>query len=328
MDQLSLESLKLDKGKNAVVKPIIKPAMPPPAARNRSSPTTTTTKAVVTTEEEILEAERRTWTINNFDIGRPLGKGKFGRVYLAREKKSEFIVALKVLFKKELMKHGQENVLRREIEIQARLRHPNCLMMYGYFYDETKVYLILEYAACGELFKKLQSVGRFPEAEALTYLAELTDALLHLHSKNIIHRDIKPENLLIGGYGELKLADFGWSVHSSGKDRKTVCGTPDYLPPEMCKDKLHNKSCDIWCAGVLLYELLVGNAPFEGRDHKALFENICGLNYRIPPFVSSSASKLIRDMLVINPSKRRPLETIARDPWVQGQRLKRDTLII
>lgn len=104
--------------------------------------------------------------MNDFDIGRPLGKGKFGNVYLAREKSSKYIVALKVLFKSQLQKYGVEHQLRREIEIQSHLRHPNILRLYGYFYDSKRVFLILEYAAKGELYKELRRDGKFPEPRA------------------------------------------------------------------------------------------------------------------------------------------------------------------
>jgi serine/threonine protein kinase len=108
----------------------------------------------------------RKWVLQDFDVGRPLGKGKFGRVYLARERKSGYVVALKVLFKHELVENHVEKQLRREIEIQSHLRHPNILRLYGYFYDEKRVYLILEYAAQGELYKILQKCVRFDEKTA------------------------------------------------------------------------------------------------------------------------------------------------------------------
>ena len=99
---------------------------------------------------------KKEWQLSDFDIGKPLGRGKFGNVYLAREKNSKYIVALKVLFKSQLQKAGVEHQLRREIEIQSHLRHTNILRLYGYFYDSTRVYLILEFAAKGELYKELQ----------------------------------------------------------------------------------------------------------------------------------------------------------------------------
>ena len=108
------------------------------------------------------------WTLNDFEIGRPLGKGKFGNVYLAREKKSKYIVALKVMFKSQLVKNNVQHQLRREIEIQAHLRHANILRLYGYFYDETRVYLILEFAPRGELYKVLRKANYFDDSIAAT----------------------------------------------------------------------------------------------------------------------------------------------------------------
>lgn len=108
----------------------------------------------------------KSWTLKDFDVGRALGKGKFGRVYLAREKRSGYIVALKILFKSELQQHKVEKQLRREIEIQSHLRHKNILRLYGYFHDSKRVYLIIEYAAQGELYKQLRKHGRFPEKKA------------------------------------------------------------------------------------------------------------------------------------------------------------------
>ena len=173
------------------------------------------------------------------------------------QKKSNYIVALKVLFKQELIENRVEKQLRREIEIQSHLRHPNILRLYGYFYDQKRVYLILEFAKNGELYKQLQKVTRFTEDQSSKYIFQITKALEYLHSKNVIHRDIKPENLLIGANGELKIADFGWSVHSSAR-RTTLCGTLDYLPPEMVEGRDHDGNVDLWSLGVLCFEFLVG----------------------------------------------------------------------
>ncbi|KAG6486244.1 hypothetical protein ZIOFF_054814 [Zingiber officinale] len=120
-------------------------------------------------QHQALQVEKR-WTLNDFDIGKPLGRGKFGHVYLAREKKSNHIVALKVLFKRQLKQSQVEHQLRREVEIQSHLRHPNILRLYGYFYDQTRVYLILEYAAKGELYKELQKSKCFSERRTATIL--------------------------------------------------------------------------------------------------------------------------------------------------------------
>eukprot|EP00879_Flechtneria_rotunda_P032517 GHRR01035734.1.p1 GENE.GHRR01035734.1~~GHRR01035734.1.p1 ORF type:complete len:360 (+),score=122.53 GHRR01035734.1:118-1197(+) len=226
-----------------------------------------TADRVASTTTASSSATQQTWQLSDFDIGRPLGRGKFGNVYLAREKKSKYIVALKVLFKSQLAQSNVEHQLRREIEIQSHLRHMNILRLYGYFYDKEKVYLILEYAAKGELYKELQQLGHFDEQRTASYVLSLSRALSYCHAKHVIHRDIKPENLLVGLNGQLKIADFGWSVHAPNSRRSTLCGTLDYLPPEMVEGREHDVGVDVWGLGVLTYEFLYGNPPFEAAGH-------------------------------------------------------------
>ncbi|CAN0195819.1 unnamed protein product, partial [Ectocarpus sp. 13 AM-2016] len=192
-----------------------------------------------------------------------------------------YIVAIKVLQKKQLLKAGVEHQLRREIEIQSHLRHRNILRLFGYFYDEKRIYLILEFAPGGELYKTLQK-GRFSEAKGARYVLDVAQALAHCHKKNVIHRDLKPENLLIGSTGGLKLADFGWSVHAPNSRRNTLCGTLDYLPPEMIEGREHDSSTDIWSLGVLAYEFIVGVPPFEAEGHQATYRRISRVDIRWP----------------------------------------------
>lgn len=134
------------------------------------------------------------WSLSSFDIGTPLGRGKFGNVYLAREKTTRYVVALKVLFKKQIVQNAVEHQVRREIEIQSHLRHANILRLYGYFHDDTRIYLILEYAPNGTLYKELQTHPdkRLDEKTTASYILSLASALMYLHQKHIIHRDIKP----------------------------------------------------------------------------------------------------------------------------------------
>ncbi|KAI9313296.1 kinase-like domain-containing protein [Dichotomocladium elegans] len=262
--------------------------------------------------------EYKQWSLKDFEIGKALGEGKFGRVYLAREKASGFVVALKVLYKKELAKHGVERQLRREVEIQGNLRHPNILRLYGYFHDEKRVFLILEYAARGELYKVLQEKQMLPESTAAQYIAQMANALSYLHSKRVIHRDIKPENLLLGLKGELKIGDFGWSVRTGITDRRsTVCGTLDYLPPEMVQGRVHNEKVDLWSLGVLLYELICGQPPFEENEgYEATYRRIISVDLKIPTFVSKEASDLIRRLLVYKAVNRIPLRDVVKHPFI------------
>lgn len=261
---------------------------------------------------------KKVWALSNFDIGRPLGRGKFGNVYLAREKESKFVVALKVLFKKQIYSSNVEHQVRREIEIQSHLRHPHILRLYGYFHDEARIYLILEYAPKGTLYKELQSQPekRFDEKQSAIYIKSLASALQYLHERHVIHRDIKPENLLLGYKGELKIADFGWSVHEPNSMRTTLCGTLDYLPPEMVQAKPHTKNVDLWSLGVLCFELLVGRAPFHANDYDETYKKIIKIDYKLPAHVSKAAAHFMSKLLVLNPEARLPLEQVMTHPWI------------
>ncbi|CAD88263.1 Aurora-B kinase Ark1 [Schizosaccharomyces pombe] len=259
----------------------------------------------------------REFHIGMFEIGKPLGKGKFGRVYLAKEKKTGFIVALKTLHKSELVQSKIEKQVRREIEIQSNLRHKNILRLYGHFHDEKRIYLILEFAGRGELYQHLRRAKRFSEEVASKYIFQMANALSYLHKKHVIHRDIKPENILLGIDGEIKLSDFGWSVHAPSNRRTTLCGTLDYLPPEMVEGKEHTEKVDLWSLGVLTYEFLVGAPPFEDMSgHSATYKRIAKVDLKIPSFVPPDARDLISRLLQHNPEKRMSLEQVMRHPWI------------
>ncbi|KAB8260297.1 kinase-like protein [Aspergillus pseudonomiae] len=254
-----------------------------------------------------------------FEVGRALGKGKFGRVYLARERSTGFVCALKVLHKNEIQNGRIEKQVAREIEIQSNLRHPNILRLYGHFHDRKRIILILEYAGKGELYKHLQREDRFPEWKAAQYIAQMANALQYLHHKHVIHRDIKPENILVGIHGELKMSDFGWSVHAPSGRRLTKCGTLDYLPPEMVDprkcDKPYDQNVDLWSLGILMYEFLVGNAPFEDTPIMTQ-RRIAKGDMTIPSSVSPEAKDLIRKLLVLDADKRISLENVRQHPWI------------
>ncbi|XP_004686961.1 PREDICTED: aurora kinase A [Condylura cristata] len=289
---------------------------PPPSAPGNNSEKEQASK------QKTEESKKRQWALEDFEIGRPLGKGKFGNVYLAREKQSKFILALKVLFKAQLEKAGVEHQLRREVEIQSHLRHPNILRLYGYFHDATRVYLILEYAPLGAVYRELQKLSKFDEQRTATYITELADALSYCHSKRVIHRDIKPENLLLGSAGELKIADFGWSVHAPSSRRTTLCGTLDYLPPEMIEGRMHDEKVDLWSLGVLCYEFLVGKPPFEASTYQETYKRISRVEFTFPDFVPEGARDFISRLLKHNPSQRPTLKEVLEHPWITANSSK------
>lgn len=282
-----------------------------------SAPANGSYQPAASTQSVAETANAKTWKLSDFDIGKPLGKGKFGNVYLAREKKSKYVVALKVLQKAQLIKSSVEHQLRREIEIQSHLRHRNILRLYGYFYDAKRVYLIIEYAPQGELYKKLTKAGRFTEKQSALYIQELARALMYMHSKHVIHRDIKPENLLVGHAGELKIADFGWSVHAPSSRRTTLCGTLDYLPPEMIENRPHDEHVDIWTLGILMYEFIVGTPPFEAESNTETYKRIATVDLQFPSRVSAEARDLLAKILRKEPRQRIALAQLLEHPWIR-----------
>ncbi|KAJ1505870.1 hypothetical protein HMI55_001414 [Coelomomyces lativittatus] len=282
---------------------------------NTSSSSSSSSASSTTTENKGL----RTWTINDFQIGKALGKGKFGRVYLAREKESGYIVALKILVKKELIRDGVEKQLRREIEIQSHLRHPNILRLYGYFYDRKRVYLILEYSSQGELYKSLRLVHHFDPPTSARYFYQIANALDYLHKNKVIHRDMKPENLLLDHLGRVKLSDFGWSViNDLSRRRTTLCGTLDYLSPEVVEGTAHNEKVDLWSLGILLYEFLVGKPPFEEPGQEETYRRIVKGDLQFPDHlhVPDSAKDLISKLLQKQPQNRLPLHLVLQHPFL------------
>ncbi|GMF52126.1 hypothetical protein BVG19_g2492 [[Candida] boidinii] len=262
------------------------------------------------------KSKHKSWKISDFEIGRKLGKGKFGKVYCVKEKESGFICALKIMDKKELTDFNIEKQFVREVEIQSNIRHINCLRLYGWFHDDNKVYLILEYASQGELYKLLKKFKKFDDVTTSNYISQVASALHFLHKKNVIHRDIKPENILLDFNNIVKISDFGWSVHTQANRRTTMCGTLDYLPPEMVEAKEHNEQVDTWALGILLYEFLVGKPPFEEEYKSATYRRISKVDLQIPSFVSPDACDLIKKLLQYNPDKRLPLDQVQTHPYI------------
>ncbi|KAI6203101.1 hypothetical protein M3Y94_00517500 [Aphelenchoides besseyi] len=262
------------------------------------------------------------WCLDNFDLGKRLGHGRFGSVFVASENRSQFIVALKILHKSEIIASAHHQV-QREIDIQFHLHHTNIVRLFGYFHDNKRVYLILEYAPNGSLYSLLQKKQFFKPALAANLLDQLVSALMFIHNYGVIHRDVKPENMLLSGQ-TLKIADFGWAAPAKSSQLKTYCGTPDYLAPEMLKEGAYGFEVDIWAVGVTLYEFLTGRAPFDSnRDSptmKTLYKNIGSGRYRLPSTMPNGAKELIQQILCVDPKERLSLQEVKENSWISEQK--------
>jgi len=263
-----------------------------------------------------LKDRVRIWNVNDFKLGSALGKGKFGNVYVAREKTSGVNVALKVMFKSLLAPDAKRTLLlRREIEIHSRLVHKHVLRCFGYFQDAKHIYIILQYCANGTSLSKMP----FEESETKKITKQLSSALEFCHSRGVIHRDLKPENILIDVKGNTVLSDFGWSCHVVGSEkRNTYCGTPDYMSPEQISGKPYDASVDIWALGVTVFEFLTGETPFSRETIEDTFECILDGSFSFPKKnkISNQAKHFIRSLLTYNPDGRPLSSDVSSNIWV------------
>eukprot|EP01013_Petalomonas_cantuscygni_P038979 TRINITY_DN70249_c0_g1_i1.p1 TRINITY_DN70249_c0_g1~~TRINITY_DN70249_c0_g1_i1.p1 ORF type:complete len:326 (-),score=65.99 TRINITY_DN70249_c0_g1_i1:136-1113(-) len=257
-------------------------------------------------------------SLDDFTIGKKLGEGRYGNVFLAQHKTSNLVVAIKRLSKEGIIRDNVAPQIVRELEIQGYLRHPNILRLYGVFSDASYIYLVIDFCIFGELYRMLRKLKTFPEPVAARYIHSMAAALQYLHSKHVMHRDIKPENILIDVFGTLKLADFGWSVHDKTDRRKTMCGTLDYLPVEIVKSQAYTPAVDMWSLGVLAFEFLYGKPPFVANETKATYAKISSVSYEFPssPAVSDDAKDLIRRLLQQRAEDRLTPDAVMEHPWI------------
>ena len=258
--------------------------------------------------------------IKDFEILKELGCGSFGRVFLARHVKTRVLYAIKAIDKKNKTNIEERPYFRRELEVMYKIHHPNVIKLFGHFEDNNYCYFIMEYISKGNVYNLLtfDKKKQLSTKVVATIMKDVICAAYFLHNMNppIIHRDIKPENVLLNEGMVAKLTDFGWSNYiQEEKERKTVCGTPIYLAPEIIKEQGHDERVDIWCIGVLLFELITGNVPFQGPDIEALKSNILHLKIMWPKEMNPDAKDLISKILKLDPRQRLPLEDMLEHPF-------------
>ncbi|KAI1818728.1 Pkinase-domain-containing protein [Poronia punctata] len=275
----------------------------PPPQLQQQARAQTQAHSQVPAESEVRVTKGR-YSLNDFDLLRTLGTGSFGRVHLVQSKHNQRFYAIKVLKKAQVVKMKQVEHTNDERRMLGEVKHPFLITLWGTFQDARNLYMVMDFVEGGELFSLLRKSGRFPNPVAKFYAAEVTLALEYLHSKNIIYRDLKPENLLLDRHGHLKITDFGFAKRVPDKTW-TLCGTPDYLAPEVVSNKGYNKSVDWWSLGILIYEMLCGYTPFwDSGSPMKIYENILRGKVKYPAYVHPDAQELLERLITPDLTKR------------------------
>lgn len=242
-------------------------------------------------------------SLDTFQFKSLIGTGSFGRIFLSQETTTNGHFAIKQLKKIDIIRMKQVDHLRNEIYILNSIRHPFIIEMKGFSQNAKNIYIVMEYIPGGELFSLLREEVRFGKQEASFYSSNVILALEYLHSCNVIYRDLKPENLLLGVDGYLKLTDFGFAKVITHRTY-TLCGTPEYVAPEIIRNTGHGKGADWWAVGILIYEMLVGIDPFNADSPMETFKRILKAELVFPEKFYKDAKSLIKHLLERDLSKR------------------------
>ncbi|EGR31190.1 protein kinase domain protein, partial [Ichthyophthirius multifiliis] len=262
-------------------------------------------------------------TIKKYEKGQLLGKGGFAKCFQILNLETKKIMAAKIIPKNTLVKNRARQKLISEIKIHKSLHHIHIVKFEHVFEDNENIYILLELCPHQTLNELIKRRKRLTELEAQCYIVQIVSALKYLHQNLVIHRDLKLGNLFIGEKMEVKLGDFGLAtkLEFPGEKKRTICGTPNYIAPEILDGKVgHSYEVDIWSLGVIIYTLLIGKPPFETSDVKTTYKKIKQNNYSFPDHITiaPNAKNLIQIILVEDPTKRPSLDEILAHPFINN----------
>ncbi|XP_042476669.1 serine/threonine-protein kinase AtPK2/AtPK19-like [Macadamia integrifolia] len=243
--------------------------------------------------------------LEDFEIMKVVGQGAFGKVFQVRKKGTSEIYAMKVMRKDKIMEKNHAEYMKAERDILTKVDHPYIVQLRYSFQTKYRLYLVLDFVNGGHLFFQLYHHGLFREDLACIYTAEIVSAVSHLHANGIMHRDLKPENILLDADGHAMLTDFGLAKQFGENTRSnSMCGTVEYMAPEIVLGKGHHKAADWWSVGILLFEMLTGKPPFIGGNREKIQQKIIRDKIKLPGFLSSEAHSLLKGLLQKEESRR------------------------
>ncbi|PWA32217.1 cAMP-dependent protein kinase catalytic subunit PRKX [Gambusia affinis] len=248
-------------------------------------------------------ANSRIYSLEELETMATVGTGTFGRVFLVKDKKSKAFFALKQMKISDVIRLKQEQHVHNEKEVLTEISHPFLIRLFWTHHDDRFLYMLMDYVPGGELFSYLRSRGRFSNATGLFYTSEIVCAIEYLHSKEIVYRDLKPENILLDSEGHIRLTDFGFAKKLSDRTW-TLCGTPEYLAPEVIQSKGHGRAVDWWALGILVFEMLAGYPPFFDDNPFGIYQKILSGKLEFPRHLDFYVKDLIKKFLVIDRARR------------------------